>query len=152
MHSRRAVLLFPFAFALAQARPDFSGTWSLNIPKSKFSGPLPGATVLKIVHRDPAFQLSRTEQLKKRTLAWAISLTTDGKEVVMKEDDRELRYRLNWKARTLVMDQQSMLAGVKGVSQLVHSLSPDGRVLTVQEHTVAAKKTFDNVWIFDRRP
>lgn len=83
-------------------RPNFSGVWRYNPEKSTLQIPPPTSTTLCIDHREPDFHLSRTHVFGGKSDTWSIHLTTDGKEVVLKEEDRTLHSRSYWEGNKLV--------------------------------------------------
>ena len=80
MSSIAFVLALPLITAVAQQKPDFSGTWKLNVAKSEF-GALPGpkSRVDVITHKDPSLSVNVTQEGADGRLQYAANYTTDGK-------------------------------------------------------------------------
>ena len=81
---RKAILTSVAALALATslaAKPNFSGTWTLNVSKSDF-GMLPGPTSRTdvIEHNDPALKDTVTQETQQGPQNATLNYTTDGKE------------------------------------------------------------------------
>ena len=81
------------------SKRDFSGTWDLNLAKSKLEIPPPTSSTFYITHKEPVFRLKRTHVYSGKANTWGIELITDGPEVVQKEDD--FHARLLWKAECI---------------------------------------------------
>src|SRR4029079_14018283 len=58
-----AVLAFVATPALAQVKPNFSGTWNLDVAKSDF-GPstAPESMTMTIVHKDPSIKATSSQK------------------------------------------------------------------------------------------
>ena len=65
----------------AQAKPNFSGDWKLNLEKSNF-GPMPGPDKLtmKIDHKDPSMKVSQSQSGPQGDMSFEVTYSTDGKE------------------------------------------------------------------------
>src|SRR5690349_11710061 len=81
-----AVLTFAATPALAQVKPNFSGTWNLDVAHSDFGpSPAPESMTLTIVHKDPSLKVSSTQksgdmgEVKNER-----NITTDGKDNINK--------------------------------------------------------------------
>lgn len=140
------------AAALAQPpkKPNFTGTWRANFAKSNLQIKHPDSTVFTIEHREPRFVLFRTHTFDGKSDTWGIELTTDGNEVVRKEDGRTLHARLIWEGDSLVFDVALDLPEGKGHDRVKYSISKDGRTLTALESYRDPKISYKNVWIIER--
>jgi hypothetical protein len=64
--------------ALAQTKPDFSGTWKLDLLRSRFGQiPEPKETVLKIEQQDPKLVITITNRGEGGETTETLDLTTD---------------------------------------------------------------------------
>ncbi len=94
--------------ALAQAKPNFSGTWKVNIAKSDF-GPMPApqSGVSKIEHADPKLKLTSTitGDMGERTVT--MEFTTDGAENTNKFGPMEMKSRLRWEGAELIIESKA---------------------------------------------
>lgn len=82
-------------------RPDFSGTWELNLAKSKLQIPPPTSSTFYITHKDPVFSLKRTHVYGEKSNTWSIELITDGPEIVQK-GEVDIYARIFWQRDALV--------------------------------------------------
>lgn len=134
----------------ARKKPNFSGTWHANFAQSKLQFKQPDSTVFTIEHREPEFSLTRTHVFEGKSDTWGVRLTTDGKEVVRKEEGRTLRMRVTWEGDSLVFDVKIEKADGDGTDVVKYSVSRDGKIFTALERYRDAQNSYDNVWVFDR--
>src|SRR5258707_12832743 len=71
----------PKASASAGPKPDYSGTWKLNVSKSDF-GPLPAPDTRTdtIEHKDPSLKAATSQDGAQGKQEYTLAITTDGKE------------------------------------------------------------------------
>ena len=137
------VLLFSCsAVALASslaAKPNFTGTWVLNVSKSDF-GPLPGPTseTAVIEHNDPALKVTVKAQTAQGDQDSVLNLTTDGQEATNQQGPLELKSKVSWDGDSLVVASTTSLQGNDITIKQVWTLSPDGKTLTQNAHLSAA--------------
>src|SRR5258708_21072762 len=87
MHRKTMVAVLTvtaFAASLAaQSKPNFSGTWKLNVSKSDF-GPLPGPDSQSnvIEHNDPVLKVNVSVEGPQGKQNFNFTYTTDAKEVI----------------------------------------------------------------------
>ncbi len=119
--------------AFAQSKPDFSGTWKLNIAKSNFGAlPAPDSATLKIEHNDPAFKMISVTVTSSGERSYELAFTTDGKECTNWVGNVEVKSVLRWEGTTLVMEHKAAGGEVTLKDQWV--LSEDGKTLTLTRH------------------
>ncbi len=143
-------LLLAFACAAlggAQARPDFSGSWTLNIQQSDVDEPRLKGAVFTIEHREPNFAIHRTLLYPLETKNMKFELRTDGKPVVVPYGEEKLAVSVRWEADALVCSVRDALEAERTSDRVKYALSPDRKRLTVSG--LGQGKT--RVWIFDRR-
>ena len=155
----QVALLLPFmtVTVLAQlaAKPNFSGTWILDLPSSKLEyKDAPVASTFNIQHHEPNFHLQRTHVYKDgQHDTWGIDLITDGKhEVVRKDGDNREVTRMYWDGDTLVLDEKATAPdGSSGTNLVRYSLSQDGKTMTALEHEEYPGGKLTNRWVFKRK-
>lgn len=142
---------------LAQSadKPNFSGTWILNLSASNLvSKDSPVASTFIIQHKEPSFHLKRTHVYRDgKSDTWGIDLITDGKhEVVRKEGaDREVT-RMYWDDDVLVLDEKTTAPdGSFGTNVVRYSLSDNGNAMTAIEHEEWPGGKLTNRWVFQKR-
>jgi len=146
------VLALPLITALAQQKPDFSGTWKLNVAKSEF-GALPGpeSRVDVITHKDPSLSVNVTQQVAEGNQQYTANYTTDGKEAVNKIGPREVKSTMKWSGNNLAMTSKLVYNDVEVTGQLTWSLSDDGKTRTVIIHYASAMGETDQKLIFEKQ-
>lgn len=145
----RAVVLTVFCFlalAAAETRPDFSGSWKLNVEKSDIQeASLKGAR-FEIEHREPVFVISRTLLYASETKNMKFELRTNGKPVVVPYGDDKLNLALRWDDGSLVCSIKDSDDAEAYAEKVSYRLSPDRKILTVTEN----RKDRPRVWVFSR--
>jgi hypothetical protein len=137
-HAAAFILFITLAFSglgFAQGRPDFSGTWTLDIAKSDMGQGSPNAQaatarkVTIVIKQTPAV-LATTRNVDKRPETATEKL--DGSESVNKSPSgQDIRSTNRWEGSTLVTKStMSTGQGIAG-STFVRSLSADGKVMTI---------------------
>jgi hypothetical protein len=131
-------------------RPDFSGSWKLDLEASRLQIPSPDSGVFRIDHREPDFRLSRTFVRNGKEDTWSVDLTTDGKDKVQEDSAEVFRGCLTWEGNDLVLDS-TITAGGRTASNVVrYHLSEDGRTLTATETFRGPRLKYNNVWVFKK--
>ena len=120
----QGVVALVFAVLLAQAKPNFTGTWTLD--SSSDSGPNQAARVVVVVITQNESTL--TLKTGDQTLVWQL----DGSETTMKipgpTGPQDLRLRARLEGARLLVEQRT---ATTSIIQTV-SLSDDGNELTVE--------------------
>lgn len=152
---RKATLVCFAAVAFAAplaAKPNFSGTWTLNVAKSDF-GLLPGPTSRTdvIEHNDPAFKDTVKQDGPQGAQTLTLSYTTDGKEATNDQGPMTVKSTLSWDGDNLVVDSKTNVQGNDVTIKQVWTLSADGNTLTVNAHLAAAALgETDQKMVFDK--
>lgn len=136
----------------AQSKPDFSGTWKLNLAKSDF-GPLPAPTsrVDVIQHADPSLKDSVSADTAQGKQEYTATYTTDGKEVTNKLGPYEVKSVLTWEGSSLVVTSKANFNDNDVTIKSVWSLSPDGKTMTQNVHFASAMGEADQKQVFDKQ-
>lgn len=108
-----ALICFLSAPASAQnAKPNFTGTWSLDVAKSDFGQfPPPESVVQVIDHKEPNLRITTTTKpANQDPVTNVLNLTTDGKEATnkirMMGNEHEVKSTVKW-------DDQKLAASMK---------------------------------------
>jgi hypothetical protein len=145
----------------AQGKPDFSGTWKLNVTKSDF-GPVPGPNA----QTDVIEQSGQTLKIKvsaegdQGKVQYTEVLTTDGREVAIPADAPgshpapEVTLQTiaaSWDGSTLNVSQKLTYGNepVTGVSH--YTLSPDGKVLTIASDYQSGEGGASRTFVFEKQ-
>jgi len=151
-----ALVLLLAASATAQdAKPDFSGKWSLDIAKSDFgAAPPPESIVHVIEHKEPSLKVSSTQTGPQGTVTNTRNLTTDGKEnantMRAMGTEQAIKSTTKWDASKLVtalkVDFQGMTADILDSWEL----SADGKVLTISRQFKTTQGDFTQKTVFNK--
>jgi hypothetical protein len=121
--------------ALAQGKPDFSGTWTLDTAKSDMGQARSGTSgasmqkVTLIIQQTPSL-FSTTRKVGERSETATEKL--DGSESVNKSPSgHDIKSTSKWVGSTLVTNSTMLTEAGKTESTFIRSLSADGRVLTI---------------------
>jgi hypothetical protein len=146
------LIALPLVSAFAQQKPDFSGTWKLNVAKSDF-GPLPGpeSRTDVITHKEPSLSNSVTADGAQGKQQYTVSYTTDGKEAVNKIGQREIKSTLKWVGSNLVISSKFVFNDMDVTSEATWALSSDGKTLTINAHFTSTMGEADQKFVFEKQ-
>lgn len=147
-----ASLVLMLCVTVAQAKPDFSGEWKLDVAKSDF-GPMPApqSMVQKITHQEPNLKVVSTQVSERGEFTSERNYTTDGKECVNKMRNNEVKSTLKWDGDTLVIDSKMEFQGNPISTSERWSLSGDGKILTVKMHFSSSQGEGDTTRLFNKQ-
>lgn len=137
----------------AAQKPDLSGTWVLNLDKSRLQieDKIESGT-FTIEHKEPDFRFSRVFVVGGKDDAVSYALTTDGREKIAKEPDRTTTSRLYWDGDVLVLDERIVLGDGREATNVVrYSLQDGGRTLVAEEKFRGPIHKHDNLWVAERK-
>jgi hypothetical protein len=146
------LLLLAFAAFAEDAKPNFSGTWKLNVGKSDFGQmPPPDSRTDTIDHKDPVVKESTSMSTGQGDMQWDITYTTDGKDSKNTVMGSEMTSNAHWEGRTLVVDSKANFGGNDMTIHGTVVLSDDGKTLTRQAHIVGPMGEGDQKMVFDKQ-
>ena len=129
-----ALTILCAGLALAQGKPNFSGTWVLDPTKSEGPGLAAAAQTgrtVTIVLKQTATELSVERQVRNQPEVAVFKL--DGSESINKTPSgADIKSRTTWVGSTLVTKQSLSMGEANSSSTDVRSLSADGKVMTVE--------------------
>ena len=143
IHSRITLMVLAFLFcsvatnvSAQQAKPNLSGTWKVNLSKSKPARQHgPGGERYKIKHSDPRLEIELTFDGRSETYTYI----TDGKERTANASLRDgtTQAKAYWDSDTLVIEKHQAIRfqDVGAFVSISHyTLSQDGKSLAVTHH------------------
>jgi hypothetical protein len=137
---------------LAQSKPNYSGTWKLNVSKSSFDPlPTPDSRTDVIVHNDPTIKINVDQKGGQGDMAATLNYTTDGKEATNQMGPREVKSTLNWEGSNLVINSKLTFNDAEIGIKNVWILSDDGKTLSENAHITSPMGEFDNKLVFDKQ-
>jgi hypothetical protein len=136
---------------LAQTKPNFSGTWKLNVAKSDF-GPLPApdSRTDVITHNEPTIKIDVDQKGGQGDFAGTINYTTDGKEATNHMGPREVKSTLAWEGSNLVVNSKLLISDAEITVKNVWTLSDDGKTLTQNAHITSPMGELDTKMISEK--
>src|SRR5437764_3999701 len=137
--------------AFAQ-KPNFSGTWKLNVAKSDF-GPLPApeSRTDVIEHSDPNLKDSVSAQSPQGKQDFTANYSTDGKEVTNKIGPREVKSTAAWEGNNLIVNAKTSFNDNDITVKSSWSLSDDRKTLTQNIHFTSPMGEADQKMIFEKQ-
>jgi len=122
--------------AAAVTKPDFSGTWTLDLAKSTFASTQPpSSSVLTIVHKEPSVRISSVQTIRKLETKKEMNLTTDGTEtpnqIRTTDGEEPTKSVSNWEGDRLVTTYRAAHGGHFDEFRDAWDLSDAGNILTI---------------------
>ncbi len=142
MHIGRALAATTIAclatLALAAApgpKPNFSGSWKVNLDKSDY-GPMPKPQKWErtISHNDPVLKYTTVQTGPQGEITTETTYTTDGKECVNRYRGQDVKGSAKWDGDVLTIESKRSIQGTEISQEERWSLSPDGKTLTFENH------------------
>jgi len=140
------------AMAAKGAKPNYSGTWKLNVAKSDF-GPIPAPDTRTdvIEHSDPMLKVSTTQDGAQGKQEFTLNMTTDGKEMTNTPGGLELKSIGGWEANNIVMNVKLKFQDNDVAVKATWLLSEDGKTLTQNQHLTTAMGELDQKMVFEKQ-
>jgi hypothetical protein len=135
--------------ASSGAKPNFSGTWKLDVTKSDF-GVLPpdNSRTVVIDHSDPVLKLAVSADGAQGKQEFTLNFTTDGKEATNNAGGLELKSILTWESSTLVDNTKLKFQDQDVVVKEIWLLSDDGKTLTQNAHYTSPMGEMDTKMVY----
>jgi len=134
---RMAILViycFCASIAGAQNKPNFSGTWKMNLEKSKWES-LNNirSIIVKIEHKEPHFSESVSVITGNAESTVEGTYTTDGKESDVQSESGAFKATAKWEGDALIVEWEKVGFHVRRK----YTLSADGKTFTstTRRHT-----------------
>ena len=136
----------------AQAAPNLSGEWKLNLSKSNYGTfPAPLGVTRKIVHSGQKLSMTTTQKSAKGEVTSQLNYTTDGKESVNQLQTGESKGSAQWIADKLMIDSSREIQSTTLKQKEIWTLSADGRTLTIDAHVSLPNGEFDVKQVFEKQ-
>ena len=124
--------------APAAAKPDFTGTWTLDLGKSVYGPvPSPNSEINVVSQSGDDFKIAFTQVGGAGTLNYTVVFKADGTEVPIPKDGfpansdlQILSTKGEWQNGVLVLTQKATYQGMNVTISARYTLSDDGKELT----------------------
>jgi hypothetical protein len=145
--------------AFAQAKPNFAGTWTMNMDKSDLGQiPKPKSQIETITQTADAITIAiaadRNEMGKQN---YTFSAKLDGSETPFPADAfpadspfKILSSKAEWQGSSLVITQKTSFQDMAGTLKTTYTLSSDGKVLTSATHITFGDAEVDAKTVYDK--
>ena len=119
------LILASTTFVSAATKPNFSGTWKLNVAKSDLGGAPIDALVVEVDHKEPIFKYVATGSANGQPFQEQELLTTDGKPG---QDSHGATVTTKWEGDSLITQATSRDGSPLYESRI--SLAADRKTIT----------------------
>jgi hypothetical protein len=143
----------------AQQKPNFSGTWKLDVNKSDF-GPVPGPTSqTEVISQNGDTITINVTAVTDEGKQYTIKFVADGKEVSVSPDSAAAHpapevtmqsVSTSWDGPVLVVNQKLTYGGDPVTGSSRYSLSPDGKVLTVDSNYASQLGDATRTFVYEK--
>ena len=141
----------------SQAKPDFSGTWKLNLAKSDLGQMAPTSETDTITQTADQVKVAMTSEREQGTRSFTIAAKLDGTETPVPSDAfpadspfKILTSKAEWVGNSLVITQTTSFQDSKGTLKSTYTLSDEGKVLTKATHMTFDQGDFDSKSVYDK--
>ena len=136
----------------AEAQPNFTGKWKLDVSKSDF-GPMPPPTsqLDSIDHKGSDLKVSVQQSGQMGDVEWTATYTTDGKECANEIRGNPMKSTVTWDGDTLVFDTKGSFQGNEVTLRDRWTISPDGKTRTIQRHASSSMGEADWKLVFEKQ-
>lgn len=150
-----AVLVF-FSPAAQDAKPDFSGKWTLDVAKSDFGQmPPPESMVAVIEHKEPNVKITSTQKNQQGEVTNERTMTTDGKEnsntLRTMMGDQPITSTTKWNGKALVTAFRLAFQEMAIDVSESWDLAADGKTLTVTRDFKSQQGDFSQKSVFNKQ-
>jgi hypothetical protein len=136
----------------AQTKPDFSGSWKLNIGKSDYGVLPPSNSRTDVIeHKDPSLKVNVSDDGAQGQQNYTLVLTTDGKEATNHPGGLDMKNVATWQGSNLVVTTKLQFQGNDVSIKSTWSLSEDGKTLTESAHLESPMGETDQKFIFEKQ-
>ena len=165
MNRRLAVAMMLVGFVGAgvaqtadQAKPNFAGTWKLNLQKSQMpDGMSPTSETNTISQTADAVTVATVSEREQGKMSYTFTVKLDGTDTPLAADAfpadsmfRLLSSKAVWQGNSLIVTQTTSFQDAKGTLTSTFSLSADGKTLTKVTHIVFDQGAFDSTSVYDK--
>jgi hypothetical protein len=141
----------------ATAKPNFAGTWKLNLDKSDLGQMAPNSETYIVAQTDTDVKIAVASDTQLGKFNFTFAAKLDGTETPLADDAfpadspfRILTSKAQWQGASLTITQSTSFQDVKGTLTSTYSISDDGKTLTKMTHVKFDLGEFDAKSIYDK--
>jgi hypothetical protein len=141
----------------AQAKPNFAGTWNLNLQKSDLGQMAPNSETNTITQNADQIKVAIASDSQFGKINYSFAAKLDGTDTPTAADAfpadspfRILTSKAEWKDNSLIVTQTTSFQDSKGTLVSTYTLSDDGKTLTKATHIVFDQGAFDSKSVYDK--
>jgi hypothetical protein len=139
-----------------QAKPDFTGKWSLDAAKSDFGGtPAPASVLHHIEHKEPNVKITTTQKSEAGETTNTRTFSTDGKDstnkITMMGSEYPVTTSAKWDGQSLAVHASFDAQGTTVRLNDTWTLSADGKVLTIARVTKTPQGDFTTKSVYNKQ-
>ena len=140
-----------------QAKPNFAGTWKLNLQKSDLGQMAPDSETYTVAQTDTEVKVTIASESQFGKMNYTFAAKLDGTDTPLAADAfpaespfRILTSKAEWQGSALVITQTTSFQDAKGTLKSTYTLSDDGKVLTKATHVTFDQGDFDSKSVYDK--
>ena len=141
----------------ATAKPNFAGTWKLNLQKSDMGQMAPNSETDVVAQTDSDIKVTIASDSQMGNMNYTYAAKLDGSETPVAADAmpadspfKILSSKAEWQGASLVVTQITSFQDSKGTLISTYSISDDGKVLTKTTHVKFDMGEFDAKAVYDK--
>jgi len=151
-HVVAGVVLLSLAAFSAQAKPNFSGSWKLNVAKSEFGPfPAPSSMTEAIKHADPALKVAVKMATDNGDMEFESNYSTDAKETTNAFGPAEMKSSAKWDGEVLQIQTKGQFGDTEVTITDKWEISPDGKTLSVTRHFASSQGEVDQKMVLEKQ-
>jgi len=138
--------------ASAAEKPNFTGSWKLNVSKSDF-GPVPPPEKLEqtIKHEDPKLNINTLNVGQQGEIKSETTYNTDGKESINKQAGVETKSVAVWDGDKLVIKYKREIQGMEIAFVDTWTLGAEGKSYTIVRDLSTPQGDFKLTIVMDKQ-
>ena len=141
-----------------QDKPNFSGTWKLNLGRSDFGPSREVFTQTDVIQQNgQTIKVTVAFETEKEKRQYTVTFVTDGNEIEVPKDAREQGATLqtvsaSWEGAVLVVHNRLTIQNEVITTVSRYSLSADGKLLTISQYanSTRGKNGYRRTLVFDK--
>jgi hypothetical protein len=140
-----------------QAKPNFAGTWKLNLQKSDQGQMTPSSETDTITQTADQIKVAIASEREQGSMNYTFAANLDGSVTPVAADAfpadspfKLLDSKASWQGTSLVVTQTTSFQETKGTLTSTFTLSDDGKTMTKITHIVFDQGAFDSKSVYDK--